>query len=311
MAPTKIGLVGLGVIASKRHVPSIQAHDGFVLAGTASTDGAAVAGVPSFADHAVLLAADVDAVAICTPPPVRFQIACDALRAGKHVLLEKPPTATLGEIAVIRELAAERGLTAFTAWHSQFNAAVDRARALLAGRRLRRLQVTWKEHVDSSHAGQRWIWQPGGFGVFDPGINAFSILTKALPQPLLVTDAAVSVPANAAVPIAATLRFATPEGSGDLRADLDWLSDEVIRQIEIETEDGLRLLLAMNGQRLEADGQLVLETANEEYPLIYERFHELLRSGQSDVDSEPLRLVADACLVARPTAAPAFVSAQR
>ena len=32
------------------------------------------------------------------------------------------------------------------------------------------------------HPGQEWIWQAGGFGVFDPGINALSIVTRILPR---------------------------------------------------------------------------------------------------------------------------------
>ncbi len=50
----------------------------------------------------MLALADLDAVAICTPPQVRHAIARDAIEAGKHVLLEKPPTATLSELEDLR-----------------------------------------------------------------------------------------------------------------------------------------------------------------------------------------------------------------
>ena len=42
-------------------------------------------------------------------------------------------------------------------------------------------RIIWKEDVHHWHPGQRWIWEPGGFGVFDPGINALSVLTEILP----------------------------------------------------------------------------------------------------------------------------------
>lgn len=295
----RIGIVGLGEIARRRHVPAIAATEGLELAGVASPDGAAVAGVPSWLDHRDLLAADIDAVAVCTPPSVRFRIAADALAAGRHVLLEKPPAATPGELAALVELAQARRLTLFTAWHSQFNPAVDRARGMLAGRRLKQLLVTWKEDVEAYHPGQRWIWQPAGFGVFDPGVNALSILTRILPQRLLVTRALLTVEPGAATPAKAELEFAVADAdAGDLRAEFDWRHPTSRREIELEAADGLRLRLADSGRRLEAGGSLVLEAPNDEYGLLYRHFHALLAEGRSDIDAEPLRLAADAHLIA-------------
>ena len=49
------------------------------------------------------------------------------------------------------------------------------------------------------------IWQAGGLGVFDPGINALSILTHILPDRLAIQDAELSYPTNCQTPIAARL----------------------------------------------------------------------------------------------------------
>ena len=81
---------------------------------------------------------DVDAVAICTPPPARYAIAKAALAAGKHVMLEKPPTATLSELADLTLDAEMRGLVLFTTWHSQYNRAVAIARKHSGDRARRR-----------------------------------------------------------------------------------------------------------------------------------------------------------------------------
>ena len=48
------------------------------------------------------------------------------------------------------------------------------------------MEILWHEDVHKWHPGQQWIWEPGGFGVFDPGINAFSIATKIFPGGLFV-----------------------------------------------------------------------------------------------------------------------------
>ena len=71
--------------------------------------------------------------------------------------------------------------TLFTAWHSQFAPAVPAARRWIEAHRPRHIKVTWREDVRRWHPGQEWVWEPGGFGVCDPGINAMSIFTEIMP----------------------------------------------------------------------------------------------------------------------------------
>jgi D-galactose 1-dehydrogenase len=294
----RLGIVGLGKIARDKHLPAIAADPAFTLAAVADPGGAAPAGVAAFASHQAMLEAlpDLDAVAICTPPAPRHAIARDCLRAGKHVLLEKPPAATLSELADLDRLAAARRRVLYATWHSRHAPAVEAARRRLAGQRVRGLRIVWTEDVRRWHPGQQWIWQPGGFGVFDPGINALSIATHIMPVPLFVRRAELHFPANRDTPIAADLDL----GEG-FAARFDWRqSGEQIWEIEVETEE-FALTLAEGGARLEVDGVLRLDEARAEYPAIYRRFDDLLRSGTSDVDADPLRLVADAFMIGRRT----------
>src|SRR5690606_21387365 len=140
--------------------------------------------IDSFNDIDELLGCDVevDAVSLCTPPQGRFAQAKAALGAGKHLMLEKPRGATLSEVYGLEALAKENGVTLCSTWHSREAAAVEPARAMLAGRTIRSVTVEWKEDVRHWHPGQSWIWEPGGLGVFDPGINALSIVTRILPE---------------------------------------------------------------------------------------------------------------------------------
>ena len=71
------------------------------------------------------------------------------------------------------------------------------------------MEILWHEDVRKWHPGQQWIWEAGGFGVFDPGINAFSIATKIFPGTLLVSAAELSFPDGAETPIAAEIEFAS------------------------------------------------------------------------------------------------------
>ena len=299
--PIGIAIVGYGKIARDQHIPSIAADPRFELAAVVSPRAPADEGVPVFASHEALLeamAGKLDAVAICTPPTVRLAVARAAFAAGVDVLLEKPPAPTLGEIEEIERLGREAGRTLFTAWHSQHAPAVAAARAALAGTTVRGLRISWHEDVRKWHPGQEWIWAPGGFGVFDPGINALSIATRILPSRLFVRDASLSFPENKQMPIAVRIGFEGEDGR--FGADMDWRHTEGERwTIRVETEDGTALELLDGGARMTLDGEPKAVGAVGEYPALYARFAELVEAGESEVDREPLRIVADAFLVGR------------
>ncbi|HZP19715.1 MAG TPA: Gfo/Idh/MocA family oxidoreductase [Bauldia sp.] len=303
-----IGIIGVGKIVEDQHLPVIAGNRGFRLAAVASQRGARVKGAETFRTPAAMYAAfpDLDAVAVCTPPQVRHAFAREALAAGKHVLLEKPTTATLSELADLVAFAAAGKRVLFTTWHSQYNAAVDAAKAALAGEVVKRLTVTWKEDVRRWHPGQKWIWKAGGFGVFDPGINALSIVTKIMPDPVFVTHAELTFPSNCDAPIAARLAFSSPKPFDQMSAEFDWRqTGDQTWEIEITTDDH-KLNLSRGGTILDVDGKRVKEAPSTEYEQIYEEFHDLLASGRSHIDATPLQLVADAFLIGRRVATEAF-----
>jgi predicted dehydrogenase len=227
------------------------------------------------------------------PPRFRADAAREALNARKLVLLEKPPCTSLLEASELEALAARMEVTLFTAWHSQKGAAVAAARDWLRGVAVHSVRITWKEDVRVWHPGQPWIWQEGGFGVFDPGINALSILTAILPGEWKLVDAELEVPANCATPIAARLSLAGADRV-PVSAEFDFRqTGPQSWDIAIDTERG-RMLLSHGGNRLEIDGEAQEVEAEGEYRLLYARFAELIRSGKSQIDLAPLRLVEDA-----------------
>src|SRR6185295_8140486 len=217
-------------------------------------------------------------------------------------LLEKPPTTGTAEIADLDCLAQAEQRTLFTTWHAQHHATVDAAAEVLAGKRLRSMAIHWHEDVHKWHPGQQWIWQPGGFGVFDPGINAFSIATKIFPGALFVREATLSVPQNAQTPIAADVTFYSPEADGPLTASLDWRRTEGEEwTIAIETSDGVSVRLENGGSKLILNGASSDDDGPGEYPDIYRTFVELIDARHSLVDVAPFRLVADCLSVGRRT----------
>ena len=300
----KLALVGIGKIAVDQHVPAIHASQDWDLVATVSRKGQ-VAGVEGFTTLEAMLSArpEVEVVSLALPPVPRFAYAWAALQAGKHVMLEKPPGATLAEVHALQALAAEKGLTLYTTWHSRMAHAVAPAKAWLSGKTVTRAHITWREDVRKWHPGQDWVFEPGGMGVFDPGSNALSILTEILPAPVHLTGAELDFPANRQTPIAARLTF-----TGGVTADFDWRQEgPQTWDIEIETPQG-KLALRMGGNVLEIDGRPVAgeNSIMGEYPALYARMADLVRAGESEVDLSPMVHVADALTLGRRVIVEAF-----
>jgi len=299
MKVLRIAIVGLGKIARDQHIPSIAATDGVELVAIASRN-ASLDGVAHFAtlDELLAKASNIDAVALCTPPQGRHAQAAAALKAGKHVLLEKPPGATVSELGPLVAAAGQTGRTLFATWHSRFAPAVEPARAFLANRRIKSVVVEWKEDVRVWHPRQAWIWEAGGFGVLDPGINALSIMTHILPRPFFLTRSELSFPRNRAAPIAADLSFSDDTGV-PIHVEFDWRqTGPQTWDIRVETDAG-RLVLSSGGSRLVHDDRILVDEKQAEYRGIYRRFVELIGNGASDVDLSPLAHVADAFMLGR------------
>lgn len=296
--PIELGLVGLGTIARAQHLPAIAQTQGMKLSAIASRN-ARLDDVASYTDIDALLAAEpgISAISVCTPPAGRFEQARKVLQAGRHLMLEKPPGATLCEVMALEQMALQSGLTLYTSWHARAAGAVQDARAYLRHTRIKHIEISWFEDVRKWHPGQNWIWQPGGLGVFDTGINALSILTHIVPEPVVLRAAELLVPANTATPIAATLDLET--GGAPISCAFDWrkAGDDVWR-IAVETDQG-QLVLEKGGAELRLpDGQLRTHD-DHEYANLYQRFAHFMREGRSQVDLAPLMLVADAMMAGR------------
>ncbi len=284
----QIALVGIGKIARDQHIPAITADPAWTLAATVSRN-ASVDGVDNYRSLEALLAArpDIDTISLAIPVQPRFDHARQALLAGRHVMLEKPPGVSVSECHSLQTLAREQGVSLYATWHARHAEGVANAREWLALRRLKRLQICWKEDVRVWHPDQEWVWDPGGLGVFDPGINALSILTDLLPVPVHLHAAHLEVPSNRQTPIAASLYFSHP-GGARVEAEFDWRqTGDPVWKFMIDTDEGSRLL---------SFGAASMDI---EYRRLYQRMAELVVDASMDMDLTPLTHVADAFMLGR------------
>jgi len=292
-----LAIVGVGKIVHDQHLPAIADNENYKLIASASPNSS-IDGVNSYSTIDDLLVAEssVNAVSLCMPPQYRYQVACTALANGLHVLLEKPPAATVAEIVDLIWLSQDQDQTLFATWHSRFAPAIQPVKKLLIDRKIESIRIVWKEDVCKWHTGQNWVWQAGGLGVFDPGINALSMLTELIGESVLLQQSKLWFPENKQTPIAADLSLLTPSGV-PIEIELDWRQkhDETW-QIELQT-DQQTILISQGGEQLLVDGKPCEIKHENEYHAIYARFSQLINSQRSDVDLTPLIITSDAFML--------------
>lgn len=305
--PIKIALIGLGVIAKAQHLPAIKNSPDFELIATCDPYAEGV-GVAHYHAFETLLEAhpELEAVSILTPPSARFGLAGQALLAKKAVLLEKPPCATLGEAQALKALADTHNTPLMAAWHLRFAPLISQAKDWLSAHALQFVSIEWKEDARKWHPGQQWLLTPAGMGVFDPGINALSLITALLDEPLMVKKSIFSVPVNVQAPIAAHLDLRTSSYLS-VTATFDFRQEDgEIWDIYFRAEDGSDMTLKYGATEIWCDGALKFKESETEYRGIYDRFAGLCRTNTSDCDLEPLRIVADCALLAQRTPVDAY-----
>lgn len=299
---TNICLIGIGKIAVDQHVPAITGSDDWTLAATVSRSGT-VDGVPSFTDFDKMLVdrPDISVISLCLPPVPRFDYAAKAIAAGRHVMLEKPPGATLAEVHALQSMAVDKGVSLFATWHSRAAKAVQPAKAWLADKTVTKAHINWKEDVRKWHPNQDWVFEPGGMGVFDPGINALSIITEILPFEMRLQQAILEFPENRDTPIAAQMQWAD-----NVTGVFDWRqTGQQSWDITVETSVGTAEIKD-GGTRFLIDGNEQDTGTLGEYPALYKRMKTLVEKDASDVDLRPMIHVADALTLGKRVITDAF-----
>ncbi|OAS17718.1 Gfo/Idh/MocA family protein [Paenibacillus oryzisoli] len=110
----KLGIVGFGRIVELIHLPLLKQLPEIEVSGIFDVTSprlalAAKRGFATFSNLEALFASQIDAVLIATPPSSHYQIATQALRKGKHVIIEKPVTLDANEAIQLKVIADQEG----------------------------------------------------------------------------------------------------------------------------------------------------------------------------------------------------------
>ena len=306
--PRPIAVVGVGKIARDQHLPALAAHPDFRLEALVSLDDCGI-DLPCFRSVTEMANAmpHIQAVSICTPPDCRLDIVAQALSANLHVMLEKPTAATVAKAMAIKAMATGKPQTIFASWHSRQAAGVRTLREWLSHRQVLQVDVSWKEDIRTWHPGQEWIFS-SGFGVFDPAINAFSILTEILEDDFFFTQGEMVVPENKAAPISADLRYRFPDRDGGIHLELDFdrRTADPEWTIAISCACGSQARLEQGGARVILPPHSAEPASPGEYPALYSQFAALIARGESDFDLSPMIHVFDAMALSQRRTGEAF-----
>lgn len=162
----RIGLIGCGRVAHEHHLPSLKRVSGAEITAVADIDPgkasrlARARGKPKWYASPDELLADpsVEAVAVLTPTPSHHEIGMAALRAGKHVFLEKPLALSRLECDQLVDAARKSGCRTMTCFNLRWHRLIRKAKTFIESGRLGEIKAVMSTytHCRDTRTAQPW-----------------------------------------------------------------------------------------------------------------------------------------------------------
>jgi predicted dehydrogenase len=293
-------------------LPAILAESGSTLAGIVTRDPAKAEpyGVPGFADlEAALAATSAEAVYIATPVFLHAPQTIAALRAGRHVLCEKPMALTYTEAQTMQDAADETGRTLGIAYYRRKYPKVERARELIEAGAIGRpvfAEATSHDWFNPAGGPRGWLVDPrksGGGPLRDIASHRIDLMNYLFGNPIRVTGHLSTLVHPIAVEDNATVLMEYESGVRGL-VDVRWHSRIPRDEFRIRGTEGQIDLNPLNSPLLvHARGEEMLPAhANLHYPCV-ENFVSAVLGGteprSSGATALPTEWVMDQSLLGR------------
>lgn len=250
-------VVGIGDITTRRIIPAIQAEPRSRLYGLVTRDPAKAApyNTRAFATLDEALAdPTVEAVYVGTPVFLHAAQTIQSLRAGKHVLCEKPMAMNEAEARTMLGAAEQSGKMFGVAYYRRFYPKVLRAKQLLdAGAIGKPVLAELTNHMWFDGTGERsWLVDPskaGGGPLFDIASHRIDVLNFLFGKPLRATGQLSNVVHQYAVEDNATVMIEYENGVRGI-VDVRWHSRIKRDECRIRGTEGEMEMSPLNGPEL-------------------------------------------------------------
>lgn len=281
-------VIGIGDITTKRVIPAIQAEPRSSLYGVVSRDPAKAAPytqrVWTKLDDA-LGDASIDAVYVATPVFLHASQTIAALRAGKHVLCEKPVAMNYAEATEMVSAARAAGKTLGIAYYRRMYPKLQRARHLLRDGVIGRpvlAEINCHDWFNDEDGRRSWLLVPeksGGGPLFDIASHRIDVLNFLFGRPVSVSAHLSNLVHATAVEDAATVLIDYENGVRGI-VDVRWHSRIPRDEFRIVGVEGEMVLTPLSGPRLSFPGGVEEHPAhkNLHYPCV-ENFVEAVLDG--------------------------------
>ncbi len=196
----RFALVGAGIIGNQHGTVMRELGDELELVAVvdverskAETIAAEYGGTVYTSLTDALADSEFDAVAVCTPTGAHAEVAIEALRAGKHVIIEKPAEVTLEKTDEIIAAQQEAGTKVTVISQHRFDPSTEIVLAAIANGELGRLtsgiaSIDWwrgQSYYDSGDWRGTWAMDGGG-ALMNQGVHTVDLLVAAMGRPVEV-----------------------------------------------------------------------------------------------------------------------------
>ncbi len=224
--PLRFGVLGAARITSPALIEPARGEVHAVIAAIAARDRARAAilgqdhGIPRVHDGYAELLADtsIEAIYIALPNNLHAEWTLGALRAGKHVLCEKPIASNAEEAAVVANVARETGLVLAEAFHYRHHPLAHRVEALLRDGALGTIERVEGRYDVAIPPDDPvcWSWALSGGATMDLGCYPLQMIRWLGGDPVVIDAEAVTGPLGIDVSMVARLRLPNG-GSAEMR----------------------------------------------------------------------------------------------